>query len=191
MQCRETQWREDEIRLDTEAFNLWPRSLTKDLSEVEKEALRKLNDRVVDLMEKHGIKVVLPDADFTGIEDHARKFMEDAQLWDDRVYGADEEFVEVAVLPDWATTPLGGESKRPNNLFSREESDGGKKIVVLGAGHGKICSSLSAALLAGATTLYSDTWSPNHVERALFSDYDQTRLRKGKGHNRYKKGKKK
>jgi len=186
MQCRELQWREDEIRLDTEAFNLWPHS---DLSEAEREALNKLNIEIVDLMKKHNIKVVFPtgleplksqlEADFTGIEESARKFMEDAQLWDDRIYGADEEFVETADV------------KLPRNLFAREETDGGKKIVVLGAGHGKICSTLTAALLAGVTTLYNDTWSPNHVERALFSDYNQTRLRKGKGHNRYKKGKKK
>ena len=131
----------------------------------------------------------LNPGDFSSLEQRAAEFVADAELWDNRLLGADEEFVEVCSDPEVLSAA---------REITQEREKQKKDLIVLGAGP-RAVGTLTGAIIAslqkefGGTYFDMDTIGVDTIKTDKPSnfDYNQGKLRKGKGHHKFKKGKKK
>ncbi|QEQ94839.1 hypothetical protein pEaSNUABM56_00039 [Erwinia phage pEa_SNUABM_56] len=152
----------------------------------EKERLSQLFDEMKEKLKDVDFKVVLPKADYNPIEKRARDFLESSQLWDDRILGADEEYVEVCSDPE--VLKLGRQ-------LDQERLEEEKKVVVLGCGPKRVGGAVGVLMAFAqnrATLFDNDFFAVEEEKLPMFDkDYSQVKLRKGRGHNKLKKGKRK
>lgn len=157
----------------------------KPLTEEQKAEMGNLMNCLKEMMKDMDIKFVMPD--LSSLEERAAAFAASAQLWDDRVLGADEEYVEVCSDP---------EVEQIARQISQERLEEAKRVIVLGSGPSAV-GSLTGAILASLQSKHGGTYFdiehiPAPVDRPpTFLDYEHTKLHKGKGHNKFKKKKKK
>lgn len=154
------------------------------------------------------VGVIMLESDMSPIERRARDFIESSQLWDDRVLGADEEFVEVCCDPDVYRAMEGLRNDRAEEeeeklrRVARElrqvVMDTEVDFIVLGAGPSRVGGAVGAltsfaamerAMLADQIISIDD--SESYQMKPSFLDERGSKLRKGAGHHKFKKGKKK
>lgn len=183
--------------------------LHKELSRQEHEELREFYQNLREKMKESNINFVLPgghydlidrelsdmvigighceiESDLSRLEE---RFAADAQKWDDRLFGADEEFVEVCSDPEVLAAA---------RQITQEREKQKKDLIVLGAGP-RAVGTLTGAILAsiqrkhGGTYFDMETFGVDTIktDKPHNFDYNQGKLRKGKGHHKFKKGKKK
>lgn len=204
---QDKQWLDDLRKIEGLGY------LQKALSEQEHEDLRTFYQEMREKMKDMNIRMVLPqdlypsidrklsdmvigighceiDTDLASIEERAAAFMAQAQLWDDRVLGAEEEYVEVCSDPELAQI---------THQIAQERLEEAKRVIVLGSGP-RVVGSLTGAILASLQSKHGGTYfdvetyavdTVNTKKDQPFLDYHQSKLRKGKGHHKFKKGKKK
>ncbi|QGZ16372.1 hypothetical protein Hena1_02220 [Erwinia phage Hena1] len=158
-------------------------------TEEEKAQMTKVWAELREQFKDTDLKIVLPDVDFSSLEERAAAFAADSLLWDDRVLGAEEEYVEVCSDPELLALVRQSAQER-----SKEKKD----VVVLGAGPGLAGGFIGA--LTSFATMERRMLADNivHIDLAeekmmkpSFLDERSSKLRKGRGHNKFKKGKKK
>lgn len=163
----------------------------------------------------------LDPGDFSALEQRDAEFVADSELWDNRLLGADEDHVKVcsdrelvqiinsiiSVLPEnqkSITVYSGADAakyQRENSSIptsrslarrlTQESLEENKKVVVLGAGP-KRAGGAVGVLMAFAQNRAAEHWAVEEEKLPMFDkDYNQVKLRKGRGHNKLKKGKRK
>lgn len=157
----------------------------KPLTEEQKSEMENLTQRLREMSKEMNVKFVMPD--LSRLEERAAAFAADAQLWDDRILGAEEEYVEVCSDPELA---------RIAHQLAQDRLEAAKRVVVLGSGPGAV-GSLTGAILSAIQSKHGGTifhieHIPAPVDRSpTFLDYEHSKLRKGKGHHKFKKRNKK
>lgn len=165
-------------------------------TEEEKAQMSKVWAELREQFKDTDLKIVLPDVDFSSLEERAAAFAADSLLWDDRVLGADEEYVKVVSDPDTFRAAL----ELAHEREITEIKSGGNPIV-LGCGARRVGGFVGAL---GALTSFSSIerrmladnivqidLAEDKMMKPSFLDERSSKLRKGGGHNKFKKRKKK
>lgn len=160
-----------------------------------------------DLKEAFDLDATLIEYDMSHIEQRAQEFFESSQLWDDRILGAEEEFTEICADPDAyrATRDLARDRDETKDEELRRIAlelrqvikERGNDIIVLGGG-GRRVGTLTGAIVQSIVSSYAQFFvadAETLPAKDIFDNqpvhYKQDRIRKGKGHHKFKKGKKK